>query len=69
MPGERPFFVEGKIVDILVSANLALVKVSNGNVYHLIPETPGIVFDKLRKDQRIILEVTIRVLSARLIET
>lgn len=69
MPKELPFYVVGKIADILV--NTAYVKISTGNVYHLTPNTPGIEFDKLRKGMMAECEVTTlltRVLSARIIE-
>jgi len=71
MPGEFPFFIEGKIVEIISSDTLAIVKVVNGNIYHLHPWTPGIDFSSLRKDQMVLLEVTrllTRVLSAKVIE-
>lgn len=71
MPGEIPFFIEGQLVDILISNMIALVKVPNGNIYHLHPETPGIDFSKLKKTQIISLEVTTkltRVLSASILD-
>lgn len=70
MPGEFPFFIVGKVVDTTMS-QIVLVRVINGNVYHLIPSTPGIKFEELKRDQLIELEVTtmlVRVLSARIIE-
>jgi hypothetical protein len=72
MPGERPFFIEGQLVEVSTGYNIAYVKVPNGNVYNLHPDTPGIDFSKLKKSQIIELEVTTmltRVLSARIIET
>jgi uncharacterized linocin/CFP29 family protein len=71
MPGERPFFIEGKVVDVSIPYRLVLVRVSNGNIYHIHPNTPGVEFDKLKKEQIIRLEVTLmltRVLSAKIIE-
>lgn len=71
MPGEYPFFVDGKVVEISTAYNIAYVKVINGNVYHLYPATPGIDFKTLKKDQKVRLEVTTmltRVLSASVIQ-
>ena len=65
--GEMPFFVEGQIVDFSIQYGVAYVKVQNGNVYNIHPNTPGINFEKLRKGQIVRLEVTTRlthVLSA-----
>jgi|AntAceMinimDraft_6_1070360.scaffolds.fasta_scaffold322555_1 hypothetical protein len=70
MPGEIPFFIEGRIVEILPNSEMALVKVLNGNIYHLFPYTPGIIFDSLRLEQTVRLEVTsalARVLSANIL--
>lgn len=70
MPGELPFFILGKVVEVSVPHNLAYVKVDNGNIYHLHSETRGIVFDKIKRGQMIELEVTsmlTRVLSARIL--
>jgi ATP-dependent 26S proteasome regulatory subunit len=66
MPGELPFLLEGRIVEIMVQ-EIAIVKVSNGNQYHLTPSTPGIDFYKLKVEDRVVIEVTsrlVRVLSA-----
>lgn len=71
MPGEIPFFIEGQVVDFSTQYNIAYVKVQNGNVYHLRPDTPGINFSNLRKAQKVRLEVTTmltRVLSASILE-
>jgi uncharacterized linocin/CFP29 family protein len=71
MPKEFPFFIEGQIVDVSIPYQLVLVRVSNGNIYHIHPNTPGVEFNKLRKGQIIRLEVTTmltRVLSAEIIE-
>lgn len=71
MSGEYPFFIEGRVVDIQIGYNIAYIKVPNGNIYHLKPDTPGIDFQKLKKGQKIRLEVTTmltRVLSASIIE-
>lgn len=70
MPGERPFYIIGKVAEISVIHYLAYVKVDNGNVYQLHPNTVGIDFDKLDIGQLIELEVTsilTRVLSARIL--
>lgn len=72
MPGELPFFVIGKIIEVSPVYEIAYAKVSNGNVYHLFPSTKGIDFYKLQKGQEIKLEVTSRltqVLSASVINT
>ncbi len=72
MPGELPFFIEGQVVDLSIPYGIAYVKVHNGNIYHLKPDTPGINFRDLKKTQIIRLEVTTmltRVLSASIIET
>jgi hypothetical protein len=66
MPGELPFFIEGTVTEIMAQ-EIAIVKVPNGNIYHLYPSTPGINFYALKKDDRVLVEVTTmltRVLSA-----
>ena len=71
MPGEKPFFIEGVVVDIMSTYEIAFVKVINGNVYNLKPSTPGIDFYTLKAGQVVELEVTtrlLRVLSARIID-
>jgi hypothetical protein len=71
MSGELPFFIEGQVVEISTAYKVAYVKVPNGNVYHLHPDTVGIDFKKLAKGQIIRLEVTtklVRVLSASIVE-
>lgn len=68
MPGELPFFIVGQVVELL--PNVVLVKVPNGNVYHLHKDTPGIEFKYLRKGQFVELEVTLaltRVFSATIL--
>lgn len=70
MPGELPYFIEGKVVEIAKATSTAYVKVCNGNVYHLTPFTPGIVFSELSVGATVRCEITsrlIRVLSAKLI--
>jgi hypothetical protein len=70
MPGEYPFFIEGKVVEIMVQ-EITIVKVPNGNLYHLRPSTPGIDYYSLRKDDTVIMEVTsllTRVLSAKVVD-
>ena len=56
--GQMPFFVEGQIIDFSVSYGVAYVKVSNGNIYHIHPHTPGINFEELKKGQTLRLEIT-----------
>lgn len=70
MPGELPFFITGKIAEILPQ-EIAIVKVPNGNLYHLIPSTPGIDYYKLKVGMLISCEVTRelgRVLSAAIVD-
>lgn len=70
MPGEIPFFIEGIVTNITNGSLTVLVKVQNGNVYSIHPDTPGINFQNLRKGQTVRLEVTTRlnhVLSACII--
>lgn len=70
MAGERPFFIEGKVVEMPPGYPIATVKVVNGNLYTIHNDTPGIDFRKVKLDQIIELEVTTRlnrVLSARII--
>ncbi len=70
MPGEIPYFIQGKIVDKAIAHRIAYVKVDNGNVYNLIPTTPGIVFEELKIGMIVECEITsklIRVLSARIL--
>ena len=70
MPSEIPFFVEGKIVEIMNGREIAIVRVPNGNLYHLKPSTPGIDFYKLELDRVVKCEVTTmltRVLSAQVV--
>lgn len=71
MPGEVPYFVEGYVVKVAEMLNTAYVKVSNGNLYHVFPFTPGIDFEKLKVDKKVLLEVGSRldrVYSAKIIE-
>lgn len=71
MPGEIPYFVEGYVVKIADMINTAYVRVENGNVYHVFPFTPGIVFKDLTIDKKVLLEVGTRldrVYSAKIIE-
>lgn len=70
MPGEMPYFIEGKVVQVLPQYQVAFVKVENGNVYHLTPKTPGIDFQELSVGMIVECEITsmlIRVLSARIL--
>lgn len=69
MPGEVPFFIEGQVVEIISTNKLALVKVPNGNIYHIHDRTPGIKFSEIEMGQIIKMEVTLmlsRVLSAEI---
>jgi len=69
MPGEIPFFVTGKVA--IIHFDVAYVKISTGNVYHVYPWTAGIEFDKLVIGTQVECEVTsmlTRVLSAKIIE-
>jgi hypothetical protein len=71
MPGEIPFFIEGKVAEISPGYNTALVRVPNGNVYQLDQTTPGINFNDLTVGKRVVCEVTTkltRVFSARIID-
>lgn len=70
MAGERPFFIQGKVVEIPIGYSTATVKVVNGNIYTVNNDTPGINFKEIKLDQIIELEVTTRlnrVLSARIV--
>jgi hypothetical protein len=68
MTGTIPYWIEGEVK--YVHSNEALVKVPNGSVYQLTPDTPGIVFSELRIGDKVACEVTHRILyvySARII--
>jgi hypothetical protein len=70
MPGEKPYFIVGKVVEIIDAHEIACVKVPNGNIYHLRPSTPGIDFYHIAVDMVIRCEITsalTRVLSASII--
>ena len=69
MSGELPFFIEGKVAQMLTGC--AYIKVDNGNVYVINPMTPGIKFKEIKLGQTIEIEVTnrlTRVFSARIID-
>jgi hypothetical protein len=71
MAGEIPYEIVGKLIQVQSDQKIALVKVTNGNLYVLKPSTPGIDFDKLKIGQRIVCQVTSaleRVYGARIIE-
>ncbi len=71
MPGLIPFYIIGTVARVPPGAGIAYAKVSNGNVYYLYPNTPGLDFSKLQIGQMIELEVTnevIRVYSARILD-
>lgn len=70
MPGEIPFFIEGKVAEILPQ-EIIIVKVANGNLYRLTPSTPGIEYYRLSVGDIVKCEVTsalTRVLSASLVK-
>lgn len=70
MSREFPFFIKGTVVEILPQ-EITIVKVPNGNLYHLKPSTPGIEYSRLQKGDIVECEVTsmlTRVLSAKVIE-
>jgi len=70
MPREIPFFIEGKVTNITNGCQSVLVRVQNGNVYSIHPDTPGIDFKNLREGQIVRLEITTRlihVLSAYIV--
>lgn len=70
MPGEIPFWVDGEIKLYYPHLGEAYVRVPNGNVYLLKPNTPGITFDDLEVGMNVSCEVTYkltRVLSAKII--
>jgi hypothetical protein len=69
MPGEIPFYVTGEVVELL-NSEIKIVKVQNGNLYHLRPSTPGIDFYSIEKGMLVKCEVTsvlTRILSATVI--
>ena len=57
MPGEIPFYVTGEVVELL-NSEIKIVKVQNGNLYHLRPSTPGIDFYSIEKGMLVKCEVT-----------
>jgi hypothetical protein len=70
MPREIPFFIEGNVTNITNGCQSVLVRVQNGNVYSIHPDTPGIDFKNLREGQIVRLEITTRlihVLSAYIV--
>lgn len=71
MPREIPFFIRGKVAEIMPGYRTAIIRVPNGNIYHVTPNTPGIDFDRLKMDLIVECEVTTiltRVLSARIVK-
>lgn len=67
---ETPYFIRGSVVEILLK-EIVIIKVSNGNLYHITPNTPGIDFYRLLVGDIVECEVTsvlTRVLSARIIK-
>lgn len=67
----NPSSVEGEVLEVLPEFGLAHVRGSDGHVYGLTAETPGIPFDQLHSGARVHMTVTTRfrrVLHARLIE-
>jgi hypothetical protein len=68
---QNPIEVEGEVLEILSGTGLAHVRGSDGCVYGLTPQTPGISFAQLHPGARVHMTVTTRfrrVLRARLIE-
>ena len=71
MPGEIPFFVEGVVARINEFERTAYIKHKNGNVYHVFPFTPGVVFEELKIGVRVQVEITnvlTKVYSARIVK-
>lgn len=69
MPGEIPYFISGSVAEILPQ-EIIIVKVPNGNLYHLTPSTPGIEYYRLLVGDIVECEITsvlTRVLSARFV--
>ena len=58
MSGEIPFFIEGRVAQML--SGCAYIKVDNGNVYVINPLTPGLNFKELELGQKIMVEITNR---------
>jgi hypothetical protein len=70
MPREIPYFISGNVVEILPQ-EIIIIKVSNGNLYHITPSTPGIEYYRLLVGDIVECEITsvlTRVLSARFIK-
>ena len=70
MPGVKPFFIDGEVVEFLDSGRLALAKVNNGNVYHLTQYTECLDYKKLKIGTKVRLEITtqlVKVYSATII--
>jgi len=70
MPGIIPFYIIGTVTKMVPGTSVVYVKVVNGNVYHLYPNTPGIIFSELQEGQQVELEITnelVRVFSARIL--
>lgn len=68
MPGVFPYFIEGRVSQIF--SGHAYIKVDNGNVYTINPQTPGTNFRDLKVGQIVEVEVTdrlTRVFSARIL--
>jgi hypothetical protein len=70
MTREIPFFIEGVVYRINDYERTAYVKHRNGNIYHVFPFTPGIIFSDLKVGDKIAIEITsvlTKVYSARII--
>lgn len=67
---ENLFVVEGEVCEVLVGYGLAHVRSSDGTIYGLHRQTPGVRFGMLHVGQRVRIDVTrkfSRVLHAQLI--
>jgi len=67
---EGSLVVEGEVCEVLVGCGLAHVRSSDGSIYGLNRQTPGVPFGMLHVGQRVRIDVTskfARVLHAQLI--
>jgi len=67
---EGSLVVEGEVCEVLVGYGLAHVRSSDGSIYGLNRQTPGVPFGMLHVGQRVRIDVTskfARVLHAQLI--
>jgi len=54
----RTFNVEGKIIEVLASYQIAHVRTPDSSTYGLNRQTPGVKFEELQQGQRLRLAVT-----------